>query len=94
LTYEKLLKFFKKNDKGTSRIHTFFSMVETRKTLHQNTIAKVREEGGNILKGQIPYRSDVEKMGIYREPVLVSSPHSESAQTYIELWDEIKSVSS
>jgi len=94
LTYEKLLKFFKKNDISSRKIYTFFSMVETRKTLHQDTIAKVREEGGNILKGQIPYRSDVEKMGIYREPVPVSRPHSESAQAYIELWDEIKSVSS
>jgi cellulose biosynthesis protein BcsQ len=92
LTYEKLLKFFKKNDKGTSKIHTFFSMVETRKTLHQNTIAKMREEGGNILKGQIPYRSDVEKMGIYREPVPISSPHSESTRAYIELWNEIKTL--
>jgi cellulose biosynthesis protein BcsQ len=66
--------------------------VETRKTLHQNTIAKVREEGGNILKGQIPYRADVEKMGIYREPVPISSPHSESTRAYIELWNEIKTL--
>jgi len=92
LTYEKLLKFFKKNDIDSKKIYTFFSMVEARKTLHQDTMNKLREEGGNILESRIPYRSDVEKMGIYREPVPVSSPHSDSTEAYIELWDEIKGV--
>ncbi|MCK5391778.1 MAG: AAA family ATPase [Deltaproteobacteria bacterium] len=92
LTYEKLLKFFKKHDKGTRKIHTFFSMVEIRKTLHQETMNKLMEEDGNILETRIPYRSDVEKMGIYREPVPVSSPHSESTQAYIKLWNEIKTL--
>jgi len=92
LTYEKLLKFFKKNDIDSAKIHTFFSMVESRKKLHQDTMNKLRHEVGNILESKIPYRSDVEKMGIYREPVLVSSPHSDSTQAYIELWDEIKTL--
>lgn len=92
LTYEKLLKFFKKNDINPGKIYTFFSMVETRKTLHQETMAKVMEEEGNILESKIPYRSDVEKMGIYREPVAVSSPHSDSTQAYSELWAEIKAI--
>ncbi len=38
LTYEKLIKFFKKNDINSKKIYTFFSMVETRKTLHQETM--------------------------------------------------------
>ena len=92
LTYEKLLKFFEKNDINSDKIYTFFSMVESRKTLHQETMAKVSEEVQNILKTAIPYRSDVEKMGIYREPVPVSSPHSESTQAYIDLWSEIKGL--
>lgn len=92
LTYEKLLKFFEKNDINSKKIYTFFSMVESRKTLHQDTMSKIIEEGGNILKGQIPYRSDVEKMGIYREPVPVSSPNSDSTQAYKELWGEIKAI--
>ena len=92
LTYEKLLKFFKKNDIDSGKIHTFFSMVESRKTLHQDTMKKLREEESDILESIIPYRSDVEKMGIYREPVPVSSPHSDSTRAYIELWNEIKTV--
>lgn len=92
LTYEKLLKFFEKHDIDSDKIYTFFSMVESRKTLHQETMAKVSEEVHNILKTRIPYRSDVEKMGIYREPVPVSSPHSDSTRAYKDLWNEIKSL--
>ncbi len=94
LTYDKLIKFFDKNDIDPKKIYTFFSMVESRKTLHQETMAKVMEEEGNILESRIPYRSDVEKMGINREPVFVSSPYSDSTQSYSELWDEIKAITS
>ena len=92
LTYETLLKFFEKNDINTSKIYTFFSMVEIRKTLHQETMSKITQEGGNIFKTHIPYRSEVEKMGINREPVPVSNPHSDSTEAYEALWDEIKAV--
>jgi len=81
LTYEKLLKFFERNDINPKKIHTFFSMVENRR------------EGGKILESAIPYRSDIEKMGIYREPVPVTSPHSDSTQAYNKLWNEIKVIS-
>jgi cellulose biosynthesis protein BcsQ len=92
LTYEKLLKFFEKHDIDSNKIYTFFSMVETRKTLHRETMHKIAGEGGNIFKTHIPYRSEVEKMGIHREPVPVYSPHSDSTQAYEELWNEIKAV--
>ena len=92
LTYEKLIKFFKKNDINSEKMYSFFSMVETRKTLHQGTMNKIIEEGNNIFESKIPYRSDVEKMGIHREPLPVTSPHSDSTQAYKELWKEIKSI--
>lgn len=92
LTYEKLIKFFKKNDINSNKIYTFFSMVESRKTLHQDTMGKIIQEGENILSTHIPYRSDVEKMGIHREPVPVTYPNSDSAQAYRELWHEIKNI--
>ncbi len=92
LTYEKLIKFFDKNDIDSKKLYTFFSMVETRKTLHQETMQKLLEEDGNILQSRIPYRSDVEKMGIHREPVAVTSPHCDSTEAYIDLWKEIKAL--
>jgi len=93
LTYEKLIKFFEKNEINSNKIYTFFSMVENRKTLHRETMEKVTEEGENIFETRIPYRSDVEKMGIYREPVPVTSPYSDSTRAYKELWNEIKAIS-
>ena len=92
LTYEKLIKFFDKHEIDSSKIYTFFSMVEARKTLHQETMQKILEEGGNIFETRIPYRSDVEKMGIFKEPVAVTHPASDSALAYENLWNEIKAV--
>ncbi len=92
LTYEKLIKFFTKNDIDSQKIYTFFSMVESRKTLHQETMEKLMEEDGNILESRIPYRSDVEKMGIHREPVAVTSPRCDSTEAYKDLWSEIKAL--
>lgn len=90
LTYEKLKKFFKKQELDKEKLYTFFSMVEKRKSLHQEVIDNVREEEKNILQTQIPYRSEIERMGIDRAPVAASHPHSESAEAYTELWEEIK----
>lgn len=91
-TYIKLLKFFKKEKLDPSKIYPFFSMVEKRKTLHQETIKKMRKKLNNFLKTEIPYRSDVEKMGIYREPVPAFLPNSDASKSYINLWKEIKTI--
>ena len=90
LTYEKLMKFVKKNEIKSSNIYTFFSMVEKRKSLHQEVIITMSAEVKNVLKTQIPYRSDIEKMGIHREPVPATHPNSPSALIYLDLWNEIK----
>lgn len=92
LTYEKLLDFFKKKGFKRKTIYTFFSMVEQRKTLHRETMESVSRQGNNVLKTTVPYRSDIEKMGIHREPVPAYLPNSPSAETYTELWNEIKVV--
>lgn len=91
-TYIKLLKFFKKNNLDRSKIYPFFSMVEKRKTLHQETMDKFPRKVGNFLKTHIPYRSDVEKMGIHREPVPVFLPGSEASISYFELWSEVRDL--
>ncbi len=91
-TYLKMLKFFKKNNLNHKKIYPFFSMVEQRKLMHQQTMDRMKKRIGHILKTRIPYRSDVEKMGIYRQPVLEFAPLSPSSISYIELWEEIKSL--
>lgn len=92
LTYEKLLDFFKKKGFKRNRLYTFFSMVEIRKNLHREIIGNLSSDGNNILETPIPYRSDIEKMGIYREPLPVTEPGSSSTQIYAKLWNEIKGI--
>lgn len=90
LTYEKLQKFLKKHEIDRRKLYTFFSMVEKRKSLHQEIIEKIKEEEKNILVSQIPYRSEIERMGLDRAPVAANHPSTESAKAYEELWEEIK----
>ncbi len=91
LTYEKLLKFFGKQQLDESRIYGFFSMVEKRKKMHQEIMERMSEEN-RFLQAIIPYRSDVEKMGIYRKPVLRFKPGSSASKSYEQLWQEVKQV--
>jgi len=89
-TYLKLLKFFKKKNLNRNKIHPYFSMVEQRKIMHKQTVDTIAKKLEHFLNTQIPYRSDVEKMGIYRKPVLEFSPNSQASESYIKLWEEVK----
>lgn len=93
LTFEKLQQFFKKQKLDFSKIITFFSMVEKRKKLHQDTMKEMAEKAQIfLLKSYIPYTVDVENMGIYREPVLCFKPNSVASRSYKELWLELKNA--
>ena len=69
---------------------SFFSMVEQRKTMHKDTIAQVGEREGKFLNAQIPYTTDVERMGWARQPVACFKPRSKAALAYRELWAELQ----
>ena len=92
LTYEQLLKFFADSDLDQSIISVFFSMVERRKNLHRGIMEKLSLSDRCVLKTLIPYASNVEKMGIYREPVVRTQPKSVTAQSYRDLWEEVKAL--
>lgn len=91
-TYEKLLKFLKKNDNNPKKIFAFLSMVESRKKMHCETMAKLLHDNSQVLRNLIPYRSAIENMGIHRQPVTSQTPNSESSKAYKALWDEIKTI--
>jgi cellulose biosynthesis protein BcsQ len=91
-SYIKLLKFFKKNKMNNSKIYPFFSMVEKRKSLHKNTINRIGKKKNNFLTTQIPYRSDIEKMGIEKRPVPEYAENSPASESYFSLWEEINSL--
>lgn len=90
LTYEKLVSFFESKNLDASKILPIFSMVEKRKKMHRETLEREIAPNGAFLKAHIPYLSDIEQMGLRREPILCYRPRSRAAQSYEHLWQDIK----
>lgn len=82
------LKMFRKVGAEESRINAFFSMVEQRKVMHRDMIDRYRQYQ-IFRKAQIPYLAEIEKMGLYRQPVGAVSRSSPAARQYASLWLEI-----
>jgi chromosome partitioning protein len=89
-TYDKILSFFAKKKLKNKFIVPFFSMVEKRKRMHQDTMETMYKNYQGIMTNRIPYSSEVEKMGIYREPLTKKKPRTIAAEAYTLLWEEIK----
>jgi len=73
-----------------SRYAGFFSMVERRKNMHREIMNDWDYQQEFFLKTNIPYLSDVEKMGIYRKPLVAFRPGSDASDAFGRLWAEIK----
>ena len=67
----------------------FFSMVDRRKRLHRELLVELRKERPDLLDELIPAVTDIERMGVHRQPVAAFSPGSRAARSYAALWDEI-----
>ena len=91
-TYRQLLTFCEKNSYKTGKIYTFYSMVDRHKKMHHDLMATVSKEFEGVLQGCIPYLAQVEKMGIYREPVAAFAPLSTAAKSYQNLWNEVQKI--
>ena len=92
MTYEKLLEFFRKKEYDIGKLYVFFSMVESKKSLHIEIMEKIESGGERILRSRIPYRSDIERMGVYREPLPAYLPKSDSAVFFMDLWEEVRGI--
>lgn len=88
--YEQLVTFLNDEGRNASVLKTFFSMVDSRKKMHLQIIDSLLAQYDGILKSTIPYLSQIEQMGIYREPVPVFAPQSKAAFAYEDLWMEVK----
>lgn len=90
-THKQLLSFFKKKGYTTEKIYTFISMIDRRKKLHRELADSLQTSFNGTLSTAIPYASDVEKMGIQREPVIAfASPRSQAVTAYRQLWQEVQ----
>ena len=89
-THQQLLAFLKENGYAPDRAYAFLSMVDRRKKMHREMATALLNQFEGILRSAIPFRSQVEQMGIYREPVPAFAPRSSAAQAYHALWAEIQ----
>jgi cellulose biosynthesis protein BcsQ len=88
LSFNKLLDFFKQTGIRRNKLFLFFSMVQKQKTMHLDMM-KLFAGKKRVLKQYIPFLADVEKMGIYRKPVLEFAPNSPASRAYQLMWLEI-----
>jgi chromosome partitioning protein len=69
----------------------FFSMVDRRKALHAEIIATTRARCAVLLRTEIPYWSEIERMSVRRAPLPAYARHSAAAQLYAALLNEVHS---
>jgi len=67
----------------------FFSMVDRRRSMHQEVIADMRANCPGLLATEIPYWSEIERMALRRAPLSAYAPASEASQLYEALWEEV-----
>ena len=67
----------------------FFSMVDRRRSLHHELMERARAEFPGILRTEVPYRSEIERMSVRRAPLAAGSRTGDAARIYTQLWLEI-----
>lgn len=88
LSLRQLFDFLDQMGLGRGKVRIFFSMAEKRKKMHLELMQKMQKKKG-VLQTVIPYSADIERMGIFRQPVAAALPGSAAAQAYERLWDEV-----
>jgi chromosome partitioning protein len=91
-TLEQLLSFLEKEAVRDVQVLPFFSMVDGRKEMHRRLVELLPRESPGFLSARIPFASDVEKMGVFREPLARYAPRSPSAQAFEALWHEVREI--
>jgi hypothetical protein len=52
-------------------------------------VEELREQRPELLPSQVPMDTDIERMGVHRQPVTAMFPKSRPARAYQSLWDDI-----
>ncbi len=88
-TYHMVKDYFKEKDLDINKMMCYFSMTDLRKNMHNEIMDELYKDK-RFFQNYIPYLSDVEKMGIHKAPIMEFANSSYAAQSYRELWTEIK----
>lgn len=91
-SWHQLHGFVKEKKLKPGKLLPFLSLVDRRKSLHRSMLAEGDTQLKGLLRGYIPYASDIERMGETRAPVCVVAPRSAASHAYRLLWKEIRRV--
>jgi chromosome partitioning protein len=73
------------------QVLAFFSMVEVRKSLHREVMARLRQSHSPTMLGAaIPAADEIERMGVERDVVAAFAPGSRAAIAYHALWLDVR----
>jgi len=86
---EQLFEFIAARGWHDINVLPFFSMVDRRRSLHEELIDEARDRFPGILSTEVPYWSEIEKMAVRRAPIVAFAPRSPAAQVYEALWSEV-----
>jgi len=88
-TLEQIFAFREEEGLGKLAVLPFFSLVDRRKRLHRDILESLPAERPELLRAHVPYASDVERMGVRRQPLAAYAPRSTATRAYESLWEEI-----
>lgn len=88
-TYNMVKEFFKEKSIDLAKLTCFFTMADLRRNMHNEVMEELYKDK-RFFENYIPYLSDVEKMGVHRQPIEEFARSSYAAQCYRDLWEEIK----
>jgi chromosome partitioning protein len=86
---EQLQEFIHGNGWTDLTVMPFFSMVDRRRSLHLELMARAREQFPGLLATEVPYSSEIERMSVRRAPIPAYAPKSVTGQIYSALWAEV-----
>lgn len=90
-TFDQLIAFFKDGKIPRKKLVPFFSMVQKQKSLHSDTIARMRKNHGKLfLQATVPFSTDVEKMGVHRAPVATFAKTKAAGKAYDAMFAEFQ----
>lgn len=87
--WEQIQSHFGDKKYGRGKLLPFFSMVDRRRKLHREWLEQPPRAFAGALESWIPYASQVEQMGLQREPVPALAPRSAAAEAYRAFWREV-----
>jgi cellulose biosynthesis protein BcsQ len=91
-SYRTALNFMSDHGVKGRRVRSFFSMADSRRKMHRETMESLRESDSRLLGPVIPNASEVERMGERRAPLVAGRRKTPAAEGYRALWSEVKSL--